>query len=52
MNEQTSFHSVAPDAEAIARHLEVLFGYLGGYVPIRLLSEAGTPTQSAQCQFE
>jgi hypothetical protein len=32
---------VAPDLRAIAQHVELLFGRLEGYVPLRLLPERG-----------
>ena len=50
MNEST-FRAVAIDPQAIARHLELMFGYLEGYVPLRLLSELGTPIKPAHNTF-
>lgn len=39
------------DPDAIARHLDLLFGYLDGFVPLRLLSEIGTPSQPPKTLF-
>lgn len=36
-------NSAVPDADAIRTYLEVVFGYTSGYVPVRLLTEKGTP---------
>lgn len=52
MNASPSFSSVAPDPAAIARHLDILFGYLDGLVPVRLLGEAGTSDKAPQSCFE
>ena len=35
----------AIDAVAISTFCEVVFGYLDGFVPVRLLAESGTPDQ-------
>ena len=50
MNDQ-SFRPVAPDDQAIERHLDVLFGYLEGLAPIRLFSEAGTAKGPSKTPF-
>ena len=42
MNEQ-SICRLAPDRAAIERHLDLLFGYLEGFAPVRLFGEVGTP---------
>lgn len=39
------------DHQAIHQFCDVVFGYLDGLVPIRLLSEAGTPDQKPQLDF-
>ena len=41
----------ALDPNAIDRFVDVLFGYLDGYVPVRALSETGTPSQKPQSTF-
>jgi P4 family phage/plasmid primase-like protien len=42
VTDQSAFHAIAPDPAAIARYLDVVFGYLDGYVPLRVISEKGT----------
>ena len=42
MNDQ-SIRRLAPDRAAIERHLDLLFGYLEGFAPVRLFGELGTP---------
>ncbi len=37
--------------EAISAYCEIVFGYLEGLAPIRLLSESGTPSRSARLLF-
>jgi P4 family phage/plasmid primase-like protien len=39
------------DAEAIVAYVELVFGYLEGQVPIRLLAETGTPDQKPRVEF-
>lgn len=39
------------DPAAIATYAEMVFGYLGGLVPIRLFAETGTPTQQPMVRF-
>lgn len=39
------------DERAIARHLEVIYGYLDGFAPIRMFSEKGTPSKRARLPF-
>ncbi len=40
------------DVEAINTYCDVVFGYLDGYVPIRVLSETGTPNQTPHVEFQ
>ncbi|MCB2136630.1 MAG: hypothetical protein KDE08_11925 [Rhodobacteraceae bacterium] len=42
---------VAIDADAIRTYCAVVFGYLDGLVPVRYLSEKGTPEQQATGEF-
>ncbi|MES2846556.1 MAG: phage/plasmid primase, P4 family [Pseudomonadota bacterium] len=42
---------VVPDAAAIEAFVEVVFGPLEGYVPLRALSETGTPYQKPHSDF-
>jgi P4 family phage/plasmid primase-like protien len=39
------------DADAIRTFCDVLFGYLDGFVPIRVLSETGTTVQTPHVEF-
>lgn len=41
----------AIDPDAIRTYCDVLFGYLDGYVPIRFISEKGTPDKPIQKRF-
>lgn len=50
MNDQSS-RPLAPDDAAIERHLDILFGYLEGLVPVRLFSEKGTPNKPQDLPF-
>ncbi len=50
MNDQT-FRRLAPDRAAIARHLDLLFGYLEGFAPVRLFGEVGTPEKRSITPF-
>jgi hypothetical protein len=40
------------DAKALARNIEVLFGYLDGIVPIRMLAETGTAQRPPRLEFQ
>jgi len=40
------------DEEAIRTYCDVLFGYLEGYVPIRYISEKGTPSHKPHTDFK
>lgn len=50
MNDQSP-SPAKPDLQAIARHLELVFGYLEGLVPIRLFAEAGTAPKTPKTPF-
>ena len=50
MNEQ-SICRLAPDRAAIERHLDLLFGYLEGFAPVRLFGEVGTPEKRSITPF-
>ncbi len=50
MNDQ-SFRRAVPDDAAIERHLQVLFGYLEGFAPVRLFAEKGTPDRPSNLPF-
>ena len=39
------------DPAAIDRFVEVVFGYLDGFVPVRILAETGTPDQKPTLKF-
>lgn len=39
------------EAQSIRRYCDIVFGYLDGLVPIRLLPEAGTPDQQPRLEF-
>ena len=46
-----SFSDPMVEPQSIRRYCDVLFGYLEGLVPIRLLPEAGTPYQKPLLEF-
>ncbi len=51
MNAPRAASLAATEPQVIRRHCDVLFGYLEGLVPVRLLAEAGTPERRPRLEF-
>lgn len=48
---RASSFDLVVEPQSIRTYCDVLFGYLDGFVPIRLLSESGTPNQKPRLEF-
>ncbi|MCW3784570.1 phage/plasmid primase, P4 family [Defluviimonas salinarum] len=48
----TSSESPQPDERAIEIFCDVVFGYLEGFAPVRLLAEKGTPSQKPRSTYQ
>ncbi|WP_139214947.1 hypothetical protein [Palleronia marisminoris] len=48
---RTSSLGATVEAQSIRRYCDIVFGYLDGLVPIRLLPETGTPDQKPRLEF-